>query len=179
MRAVLAARGALRAGPDFQTARVPVREAKLAVRTLAGKPLVYADVTAPDALEAAGVRDAAAVVAVLSDPDATERAIRSVRTLSATVPIVARTRYRLETDRLRRAGATVAVAEEIEASFEVAAQLLARLAVPGNIAEVLLGTYRAATYATPVQTPRAAESRKPAMPYSARERMIVSSRPLT
>lgn len=45
VRAVLAARGALRAGPDFQTARVPVREAKLAVRTLAGKPLVYADVS--------------------------------------------------------------------------------------------------------------------------------------
>ena len=122
----------------------------------AGEPLVYADVTSPDALEAAGVRDAAAVVAVLSDPDATERAIRSARTLSATVPIVARTRYRLETDRLRRAGATVAVAEEIEASFEVLAQLLARLAVPGNIAEVLVGTYRNATYATPGQGPRAA-----------------------
>jgi K+:H+ antiporter len=122
----------------------------------AGEPLVYADVTSPDALEAAGVRDAAAVVAVLSDPDATERAIRSVRTLSATVPIVARTRYRLETDRLRRAGATVAIAEEIEASFEVLAQLLARLAVPGNIAEILVGTYRTATYASAVQAARAA-----------------------
>ena len=72
---------------------------------------------------------------------------------------MARTRYRLETERLRRAGATVAVAEEIEASFEVLAQLLARLDVPGNIAEVLLGTYRNATYATPVQAPRAARCR--------------------
>ena len=122
----------------------------------AGEPLVYADVTAPDALEAAGVADAAAVVAVLSDPDATERAVRSIRTVSATVPIVARTRYRLEAERLRRAGATVAVAEEIEASFEVVAQLLARLEIPGNIAEVLLGTYREATYAVPARGARAA-----------------------
>lgn len=44
VRAVLTAPGVLRAGQDFQTAHVPVREAKLAVRTLAGKPLVYADV---------------------------------------------------------------------------------------------------------------------------------------
>ncbi len=122
----------------------------------AGEPLVYADVTAPDALEAAGVAHAAAVVAVLSDPDATERAVRSIRTVSTTVPIVARTRYRLEAERLRRAGATVAVAEEIEASFEVVAQLLARLEIPGNIAEVLLGTYREATYAAPVRAARAA-----------------------
>ncbi len=121
-----------------------------------GEPLVYADVTAPDALEAAHVATAAAVVAVLSDPDATERAVRSIRTLSPSVPIVARTRYRLEADRLRRAGATVAVAEEIETSFEVLAQLLARLEVPGNIAEVLLGTYRTATYADPVRSIRAA-----------------------
>ena len=121
-----------------------------------GEPLVYADVTAPDALEAAHVATAAAVVAVLSDPDATERAVQSIRTLSPSVPIVARTRYRLEADRLRRAGATVAVAEEIETSFEVLAQLLARLEVPGNIAEVLLGTYRTATYADPVRSIRAA-----------------------
>jgi CPA2 family monovalent cation:H+ antiporter-2 len=122
----------------------------------AGEPLVYADVTAPDALEAAGVAHAAAVVAVLSDPDATQRAVRSIRTVSATVPIVARTRYRLEAERLMRAGATVAVAEEIEASFEVVAQLLARLEIPGNIAEVLLGTYRQATYAEPSRGARAA-----------------------
>jgi CPA2 family monovalent cation:H+ antiporter-2 len=122
----------------------------------AGEPLVYADVTAPDALEAAGVAHAAAVVAVLSDPDATARAVRSIRTVSRSVPIVARTRYRLEAERLRRVGATVAVAEEIEASFEVVAQLLARLEIPGNIAEVLLGTYREATYAVPARGARAA-----------------------
>jgi len=44
VRAVLAGASALRAGQDFQSSHVPVRDAKLIVRTLAGKPLVYADV---------------------------------------------------------------------------------------------------------------------------------------
>jgi hypothetical protein len=44
VRAVLAGPAAFRAGRDFQTLHLPVREAKLAVRTPAGKPLVYADV---------------------------------------------------------------------------------------------------------------------------------------
>ena len=90
--------------------------------------------------------------------------MRSIRTVSATVPIVARTRYRLEAERLRRAGATVAVAEEIEASFEVVAQLLARLEIPGNIAEVLLGTYREATYAVAARGARALPAELTAAP---------------
>jgi hypothetical protein len=44
VRAVLVSSGSLRAGQDFQTSHVPVREAKLAARTVNGKPLVYADV---------------------------------------------------------------------------------------------------------------------------------------
>jgi len=44
VRAVLASPGALRSGVDFQTAHVPIRAAKLAIRTLTGKQLVYADV---------------------------------------------------------------------------------------------------------------------------------------
>jgi len=44
VRAVLASPGTLRSGEDFQTAHVPIRTAKLAVRTLPGKALVYADV---------------------------------------------------------------------------------------------------------------------------------------
>lgn len=44
VRAVLASPGTLRSGEDFQTAHVPIRAAKLAVRTLPGKALVYADV---------------------------------------------------------------------------------------------------------------------------------------
>jgi K+/H+ antiporter YhaU regulatory subunit KhtT len=38
----------------------------------------------------------------------------------------------------------------------VLAQLLARLEIPGNMAEVLLGAYRQAVYAQPVRSARAA-----------------------
>ena len=41
-----------------------------------------------------------------------------------------------------RQGATVAVAEEMEASLEVLAQTIARLDVPGNVIDVLLDSYR-------------------------------------
>jgi hypothetical protein len=44
VRAVLTGSGRLRAGQYYQTSHVAVREATLAVRTLAGKTLVYADV---------------------------------------------------------------------------------------------------------------------------------------
>jgi CPA2 family monovalent cation:H+ antiporter-2 len=102
----------------------------------------YADVSAPEPLEAAGVAHAAAVVAVLSDPDASERAVRSVRAIAPDVPIITRSRYRLEAERLAGAGATLAVAEELEASLEVLSQLLVRLHVPGNVVETLVENYR-------------------------------------
>lgn len=44
VRAVLAARGRLKQGEGFLTTHVPVRSAKVAARTLAGKPLAYAEV---------------------------------------------------------------------------------------------------------------------------------------
>jgi monovalent cation:H+ antiporter-2, CPA2 family len=125
-----------------------------------GEPIFYADATVTEPLEAAGVRRAAAIVCVLSDPDASERALRAVRALSPNVPVIVRSRFRLEAERMTRAGATLAVAEELEASLEVLAQLLMRLHIPGNVVEVLLDTYRRST--TTVATGRA--KRAPAMP---------------
>jgi CPA2 family monovalent cation:H+ antiporter-2 len=107
-----------------------------------GVNIHYADVSAPEPLDAAGVPQAAAVVVVISDPDASERAVRAIRTMSSTVPIITRTRYRLEAERLARSGATLAVAEELEASLEVLSQLLVRLHIPGNVVETLVDNYR-------------------------------------
>jgi CPA2 family monovalent cation:H+ antiporter-2 len=120
-----------------------------------GVNIHYADVSAPEPLEAAGVEHALAVVAVLSDPEASERAVRSVRAISPTVPIITRTRYRLEAERLARAGATLAVAEELEASLEVLSQLLARLHVPGNVVETLVENYRRVLGASSSRSARA------------------------
>ncbi len=107
-----------------------------------GVPIRYGDATGAEPLEALGVGAAAAVVVVLSDPDVSERAVRMARTLAPDVTIIARTRYRHEAERLMRVGATLAVAEELEASLEVLAQLLVRLAVPGNVTETIVESYR-------------------------------------
>jgi CPA2 family monovalent cation:H+ antiporter-2 len=125
-----------------------------------GVDIHYADATAREPLEAAGVARAAVLVAVLSDPDASTRAIRTAREIAPNIPIIARTRYRLEADRMMSAGATLAVAEELEASLEVMSQLLARLEIPGNVAEMLVDGYRRTISAAVRQRPM----RAPALP---------------
>lgn len=135
-----------------------------------GVNIHYADVSAPEPLKAAGVEHAAAVVAVLSDPDASERALRSVRAINPEVTMILRTRYRLEAERLARAGATLAVAEELEASLEVLSQLLARLHIPGNVVETLVDNYRRVLGA-----PTGRSSRAPAIPLDQMPREIIDA----
>ena len=107
-----------------------------------GESIFFGDATNEDALRAAGVDRARAVVAVLSDPYASARALTAIRSIRADVPVIVRTRYHAEAETAMRQGATVAVAEEMEASLEVLAQTFARLDVPGNVIDVLLDSYR-------------------------------------
>jgi CPA2 family monovalent cation:H+ antiporter-2 len=92
--------------------------------------------------------------------------------LSDTVPIVVRTRYRGEADTLVRLGATIAVAEELEASLEVLAQLLARLDIPGNVIEVLLGVFRGES--TAIRPLRAPTSRLETLPTDIRQTPVAT-----
>jgi monovalent cation:H+ antiporter-2, CPA2 family len=121
-----------------------------------GEQIFYGDATSPESLHAAGIHTALAIVSLSSDPDAAIRMVKSVRQVPSDVPIVVRTRYRTEAERLQKAGATVAVAEELEASLEVVAQLLVRLQVAGNTIEPLLDTFRRELVSLrPVRAPRA------------------------
>ena len=119
-----------------------------------GESIFFGDATNEDALHGAGVGRARAVVAVLSDPYASMRAVTAIRAQNKTVPIIVRTRYRAEAEELQELGATVAVAEELEASLEVLAQTFGRLNVPGNVIEVLLeGFRRESSGMRPVRAP--------------------------
>jgi CPA2 family monovalent cation:H+ antiporter-2 len=121
-----------------------------------GERIFYGDATSPVSLQAAGIDEAVAIVSLLSDPDAAERMVKAAREISPTLPIVVRTRYRAEADRLQARGATVAVAEELEASLEVLAQLLARLDVAGNVIDALLEVFRRESASIrPMRAPRA------------------------
>jgi CPA2 family monovalent cation:H+ antiporter-2 len=106
------------------------------------EPIIYGDATNPDALHAAGVDRASAVVLALSDPAASMRSVRVIRSLAPRVTLVVRTRYHGEARALIAAGATIAVAEELEASLEMLGQLLARLDIPGNVIDVLVDRFR-------------------------------------
>jgi CPA2 family monovalent cation:H+ antiporter-2 len=112
-------------------------------RRAAGEPIVYGDATNPDALHAAGITRASAVVLALSDPAASMRSVRVIRSIERSVPLIVRTRYHLEARALVAAGATIAIAEELEASLELLGQLLARLDVPGNVVDILIERFRA------------------------------------
>jgi CPA2 family monovalent cation:H+ antiporter-2 len=121
----------------FELNGAPVTAARAA-----GEHIVYGDAMSPESLHGAGLERAAGVVSLISDPASAERMIRSVRDISPTIPIIVRARYRLESERLIALGATVAVAEELEASLEVLAQLLVRLQVAGNVIEPLVDVFR-------------------------------------
>ena len=114
----------------------------------AGEPMMYADAANPDGLRAAGLRSARALVLVMSDPEASLRSIKTARDVAPDVPVIVRARYRGEARRMMAAGASVAVAEEMEASLEVLSQLLARVGVPGNLSEVALDGLRRDTETT-------------------------------
>jgi monovalent cation:H+ antiporter-2, CPA2 family len=107
-----------------------------------GESIFFGDATNADALRGAGVGRARAVVAVLSDPYASVRALTAIRDINPDVPVIVRTRYRSEAESLLQLGASVAVAEELEASLEVLAQTFARLDVPGNAIEIMLESFR-------------------------------------
>jgi CPA2 family monovalent cation:H+ antiporter-2 len=119
-----------------------------------GELIFYGDATHPDALEAANVEHARAVVAVLSDPDASARTIRAIRAHAREVPLIVRVRYRGEARRMLALGADVAIAEELEASLETLGQLLARLDVPGNLAQVFVERLREPDSIRGVSAPR-------------------------
>ena len=100
---------------------VSVREARAR-----GEPVFYGDATRRSILRSLGTSRASLVVVVISDPIATREVVRAVRSLAADVPIVARTRFVLDVDRLERAGVDVAVAEEIESTLATMSEMLRR-----------------------------------------------------
>lgn len=103
-----------------------------------GSTVTFGDVTRPEILELAGVREAAQVAVLVNDPQATIAAVRAIRRLSSRVPITVRARYLRDAPLLRAAGATHVVAQEVEASLHVTSDVLERLErTPEQVEELL------------------------------------------
>ena len=105
-----------------------------------GEPVLYGDATRPQVLRHLGVAEARLVAVAISDPLATRRIVSRIRAMAPATPIVARTRYVREVDRLSAAGASEVVAEEFEGSIELVARALEHFDVPtGAIARFTEG----------------------------------------
>ena len=79
-----------------------------------GRSIVQGDATDSDALQAAGIVDASAVVITIPDPTTATRICRLARTLAPSALIAIRTRHLSEANLARQSGADITVVEEIE-----------------------------------------------------------------
>jgi CPA2 family monovalent cation:H+ antiporter-2 len=100
-----------------------------------GREAYFGDVTSVEVLEALGVHSAREVVLVINDVEAMVRAIRAVRRISASLPVIVRTQYAIDIHRVLAAGATEVVTGELEASVTMTKRILERCAVTAAAVE--------------------------------------------
>jgi CPA2 family monovalent cation:H+ antiporter-2 len=104
-----------------------VREA-----ALAGDKVVFADCSRREALIAAGVLRAAAVVVTFAESAVVLRAVAHVHSLNPSLPIIARAREDSDIARLAAAGASEIVPEALESGLMLASHTLVWVGVPLN-----------------------------------------------
>ncbi len=106
-----------------------------ALRTIQaeGQEVLFGDATRLQVLERARLGQAQILVVAISDPEATRRIVHMARERYPELPILVRTRYVSETDRLRALGASEVIPEEFETSVALFARVLDRVGVPKNL----------------------------------------------
>lgn len=123
----------------------------------AGEPAYYGDIASPEALAHARAGAAKALVLLINDPPAAERAVAAARRHAPDTPVFVRTRYLRDAPRLRELGAAEVVVEEVEAGIEVLARALRHAGVPRNVALAHIDDARRQTHeagSRPVLAPR-------------------------
>ncbi len=102
-----------------------VREA-----SAAGESVVYGDATRAEALVAAGVHRACALVITFNDNQTAYRLLDRIQNLAPQLPVIVRSATDAELPRLRAAGATEVVPEVSEGSLVLASHALALAGLP-------------------------------------------------
>ena len=102
-----------------------VREA-----AVSGETVVYGDAGRSEALVAAGIHRAAAVVVTYANAPSAIRALHHIHTLAPRLPVIVRTVDDSDLERLQQAGATEVVPEIIEGSLMLASHALVLMGVP-------------------------------------------------
>jgi CPA2 family monovalent cation:H+ antiporter-2 len=95
-----------------------------------GEPIVFGDASRRLLLEHLGVSRARLVCVAINDPQATRAIVELARALAPRLPIITRTRYVRDVDRLFELGASDVVAEEFEATIDLFSKVLRHFDVP-------------------------------------------------
>lgn len=96
----------------------------------AGDSVVFGDAVRLQALMAAGLARASAVVVTYLDTGSALKVLANVRSHAPQVPVIVRTTDDIDLERLQQAGATEVVPEAIEGSLMLASHALALVGVP-------------------------------------------------
>jgi CPA2 family monovalent cation:H+ antiporter-2 len=102
----------------------------VAVERAAGRPVFYGDSARREMLERVGASKARAFVVTTDEAEAEEGMVRAIREVRPDGVIHARAKDQTHAQRLRAIGATSAVPETLEASLQLAAQVLAADGLP-------------------------------------------------
>ncbi len=113
----------------------------------AGEPAFLGDCTDEKSLRRAGADRARAIVVAISDTLLLLQAVGLLRSLNPTAFIAVRTRYVAHVEPLYTAGASLVVAEELEASLYLLKSLLRHLDIPVQNITALSERFRAQHYA--------------------------------
>lgn len=92
-----------------------------------GRSMVYGDVTNPEVLENAGVREAEAIILSIPDEDSAMKACPVIRTLNPTIFIAARANYLSRAMLLQDAGADHVIVEEMATAQAMEKEVMARI----------------------------------------------------
>ncbi|MCC7108871.1 MAG: cation:proton antiporter [Deltaproteobacteria bacterium] len=106
------------------------------------EPVYYGDATSDEVLEHANLARAAVLVLLISDDDATRRAVAVARQVAPHVPILVRARRFADAAGFIQMGATDVVSEELEAGIEMIARVLRVKSVPINVLGPIVASAR-------------------------------------
>ncbi|NBO38703.1 sodium:proton exchanger [bacterium] len=90
-------------------------------------PVYYGDASSPEALRHTHLKTAKLVLVMINDPQAVLRIIDAARRVAPNVPLLVRTHYVADRDRLLKLGASDVIVEEIEAAHAMVARMLAMM----------------------------------------------------
>ncbi|MDR2991069.1 MAG: cation:proton antiporter [Burkholderiaceae bacterium] len=112
----------------------------------AGNPVAYGDASRAQALLAAGIYRARAVVLTYLNPPHVMKTLAAIRQIAPQVPVLVRTQTDRDLEKLRQAGATEIVPEAMEGSLLLASHALALVGVPMRRVRRVVQQQREARY---------------------------------